>query len=323
MERSPELEAVIKRMWHAWANQDVDAVTNMMVPDPGYRMILGADDEWFQGDVARYITERSRVLGVERVEFDRVEAYEHGDVGWAATEVTIIRAEGETTRARNTVVFLLDGGVWRAAQLHTSVGVSRTEEFGVAINEGLEALLTALDADSHRLLDRVSSGAGTVTLVFTDIEGSTQLAETIGDATWLEILTDHFTAVRTATETVGGTVVKTLGDGAMLAFPTATAGIEASVAIQRGATKASVPLRVGVHSGEAVHVGDDYLGIAVNKAARIASAASGGEILLSSTAFELAGSHGYEWGEERLAELKGLAGSHRLIPLLWEGTRSG
>jgi adenylate cyclase len=322
MERSPELEAVIKRMWHAWASQDIEAVTNMIMSDPGYRMILSADDEWFQGDVARYTIGRSQVLGVERIEFERVEAYEHGQFGWAATEVTICRAEGATTRARNTMVFILDGGNWRSVQHHTSTGVSRTEEFGVTINEGLEALLTTLDAESHRVLDRVGSGAGTVTLVFTDIEGSTRLAETLGDATWLEILTDHLADVRAATETAGGAIVKTLGDGAMLAFPTATSGIEASVAIQRSATEASVPLRVGVHSGEAVHVGDDYLGIAVNKAARVASAASGGEILLSSAAFELAGAHQYEWGEERVAELKGLAGSHRLIPLLWETTRT-
>jgi class 3 adenylate cyclase len=322
MERSPELEAVVKRMWHAWASQDIEAVTNLIMRDPGYRMILSADDEWFQGDLARYTVERSRVLGVERIEFDRVEAYEHGEFGWAASEVTIFRSEGATTKARNTMVFILDGGMWRAVQHHTSTGVSRAEEFGVTINEGLEALLTTLDEDSNRLLDRVSSGAGTVTLVFTDIEGSTRLAEAAGDAKWLASLGDHFDDVRTATEAAGGTVVKTLGDGAMLAFPTATAAIEASVAIQRSATEASVPLRVGVHSGEAVHVGDDYLGIAVNKAARVASAASGGEILLSSAAFELAGANQYEWGEERVAELNGLAGSHRLIPLLWETTRT-
>lgn len=320
MERSPELEAVIKRMWEAWARRDLDAVTNMVSRHPGYRMILSADDEWFQGDVARMITGRSRVMGVERIEFGRVEAYQHGDVGWAATEVTIFREGGDATTARNTVVFLLEAGVWRSVQHHTSTGVTREEEFGVAISQGLEELLTSLDADSRSRLDGLSSTAGTITLVFTDIEGSTRLAEAAGDASWLETLEAHFADLRAAAKGSGGTVVKTLGDGAMLAFPTATGAVEASVAIQRASTDAGIPVRVGVHSGEAVHVGDDYLGIAVNKAARVASAAAGGEILLSSSSFELVGSERHAWGEERVGELKGLTGSHRLIPLLWSAS---
>jgi class 3 adenylate cyclase len=318
MERSPELEAVIKRMWQAWADQDLETVQNMVLDHPGYRMILSSDDEWFQGDVARYVTARSGVLGVERLEFNRVEAYQRGDVGWAAVEVVISLSGGDATIVRNTAVFVLEGGVWRAVQHHTSSGVSPADQFGVAVNEGLEALLTTLGAESGRILDRVAGGAGTVTLVFTDIEGSTRLAETAGDTRWLATLGDHFSDVEDAAEKAGGSVVKTLGDGAMLAFPTATGAVDAAARIQRTATATAIPVRIGIHSGEAVHVGDDYLGIAVNKAARVASAASGGEILLSSAAFELVGPHRHEWGQERVAELKGLAGSHRLIPMLWD-----
>jgi len=77
-------------------------------------------------------------------------------------------------------------------------------------------------------------------------------------------------------------------------------------------------VRIGIHTGDAVQAEADYAGIAVNKTARITSAASGGEILASSITVELADSLGFQFGPERSAELKGISGTHRLIPVVWE-----
>ena len=85
-------------------------------------------------------------------------------------------------------------------------------------------------------------------------------------------------------------------------------------------TDNEIRVRIGIHTGEAISVGDDYAGLAVAKAARIASAAAGGEILVSSATRELISQFDYQFDSERVAELKGIDGSHRIYPLIWVDT---
>jgi class 3 adenylate cyclase len=80
---------------------------------------------------------------------------------------------------------------------------------------------------------------------------------------------------------------------------------------------AEFSVRVGLHSGDVIHAEGDYVGMTVNKAARIAAAARGGEIMVSAVTAELVGDHGFEFGEPMTVTLKGLAGTHRIIPLTW------
>jgi predicted ATPase/class 3 adenylate cyclase len=129
---------------------------------------------------------------------------------------------------------------------------------------------------------------GTVTFLFTDIEGSTRLLKELGDA-YGAVQTDHMRLMREAIATGEGTEVGTEGDSFFAAFPTARGAVRAAVTAQRRLHERNWshgrPLRVrmGMHTGEARLGGDNYLGIDVNRAARIAAAGHGGQVLISDT----------------------------------------
>ena len=127
---------------------------------------------------------------------------------------------------------------------------------------------------------------GTVTFLFTDIEGSTRLMQELGPV-YPSVQNDAATIVRRAIAEGGGREVRTEGDAFFVAFETATGAIAAAAAAQRGLhghpwpNGISLRIRMGIHTGSGVLGGDDYLGLDVNRAARIAAAASGGQILVS------------------------------------------
>jgi class 3 adenylate cyclase len=157
-----------------------------------------------------------------------------------------------------------------------------------------------------------------MTLVFTDIVDSTAQAEAMGDRKWVERVARHDSVIREVTESHGGAVVKMLGDGSMLAFDSARAAIRASVDIQRAFEAEQFSVRIGVHAGDVVRSENDILGLTVNKAARVAAATEGGTIMASSTVIDLVGSlQGVESGDAVTVTLKGLSGTHRLVPIEW------
>ena len=168
-------------------------------------------------------------------------------------------------------------------------------------------------------------GGGTLTIVFSDIEQSTRRSEELGDGAWVRLLGLHNSIVRRHLERHGGHEVKAQGDGFMLAFPSARAAVLCSIDIQRtlDAHGRSQPadllrVRIGLHTGEALMEDGDLFGHSVVLAARIAGQARGGEILVSSLVREIVESRGdLTFGETREAELKGLAGAHRLHPISW------
>ena len=130
---------------------------------------------------------------------------------------------------------------------------------------------------------------GTVTFLFTDIEGSTRLLQEFGDRCAV-ILLEHAAIVRRAIAECGGVEVSTEGDSFFVAFASPTGALMGAVAAQRGLAATDWPegavvrVRMGLHTGEGVLGGDDYLGIDVNRAARIAAAGHGGQILISEAA---------------------------------------
>ena len=158
-----------------------------------------------------------------------------------------------------------------------------------------------------------------MTLVFTDIVDSTVFAESIGDAAWVETVGAHETAIRSITAAHGGRVIKFLGDGSMLAFESARAAVRAAVDIQRANADSPFAIRIGIHTGETIRTADDILGLTVNKAARIASAAGAGQILASSTTRDMVGSlDGVQIGEPQIVSLKGFSDTHQIVLLDWE-----
>lgn len=129
---------------------------------------------------------------------------------------------------------------------------------------------------------------GTVTFLFTDVEGSTRLLKELRDG-YGDVLAEHQRILREAFEAAGGQEIDTQGDSFFVAFPRAKDAVNAATAVQRALAAhrwpkgAAVRVRIGLHTGEPTLGDERYVGIGVHKTARIAAAAHGGQILLSNT----------------------------------------
>ncbi len=156
--------------------------------------------------------------------------------------------------------------------------------------------------------------SGTVTFLFTDVEGSTRLLKQLGPG-YAELLAEHHRILRSAFVAHGGTEVDNQGDSFFVAFQTAKEAVAAAVDAQRDLfaeawpAGAQVRVRMGLHTGEPRRGADRYVGIGVHRAARIGVAGHGGQVLLSSTTKELAeedlpaGVSIIDLGERRLKDL--------------------
>jgi len=179
--------------------------------------------------------------------------------------------------------------------------------------------------DTNRLLGSRDYD-GTITIVFSDIESSTEQATSMGDSAWMRVLNRHNEIIRRNLRQWSGHEVKNQGDGFMLTFPGARRALRCMIAVQQDLAAAeaddqgAVRIRIGVHTGEVVADGDDIFGRHVMMAARVAGQARGGEILASSLVREIASARGdLRFGEPRSVTLKGLEGDHLVYPVEWEG----
>lgn len=166
---------------------------------------------------------------------------------------------------------------------------------------------------------------GTVTILFSDIEGYTMLTERLGDLAAQEVLKAHNAIVRSELAENDGYEVKSQGDGFMVAFPSARKALACAIAIQRSMEKWSlehptetVRVRMGLHTGEALLEDGDFTGRTVILASRIAAQADGGEILVSSVVKELTESIGqFDFDAGHEVVLKGLSQPYRVHSVLW------
>ena len=187
------------------------------------------------------------------------------------------------------------------------------EEF---LREGEEAPTEAPEAGGFR------------TILFTDIEGSTALTQRLGDAGAREVLREHERIVREALKSHGGSELKTMGDGFMASFSSATRALESAIAMQRafeawnagGGAHGRAPLRVriGLNAGEPIAEDEDLFGTAVIEAARIAATAKGGEILVSNVVRELAKGKDFLFVDRGEVTLKGFDEPVRLFEVRWQ-----
>lgn len=169
--------------------------------------------------------------------------------------------------------------------------------------------------------------SGTITFLFTDIEGSTRLLKQLGDR-YADVLADHHRSLSNAFAQHGGRVVDTQGDAFFVAFPRARDAVEAAVAAQRALAAQKWPdaielrVRMGIHTGEPTAGTDRYVGLGVHQAARISAIAHGGQVLLSTATRELVkdelpkGVGLRDLGEHRL---KDLDRPERVFQLVVEG----
>jgi predicted ATPase/class 3 adenylate cyclase len=146
--------------------------------------------------------------------------------------------------------------------------------------------------------------SGTVTFLFTDVEGSTRLLHELGARYYAEALAEHRRALREAFACHGGVEVDTQGDAFFIAFATAQAALAAAAQAQAELDEGPIRVRMGIHTGAPLLTEEGYVGADVHRAARIAAAGHGGQVLVSSaTAALVETSHLRNLGEHRLKDL--------------------
>lgn len=166
---------------------------------------------------------------------------------------------------------------------------------------------------------------GTLTILVTDMVGSTELAERLGDTKWWEILQAHNAFVRAELERHGGIEVKAQGDGFLAVFASARQAILSAVDIQQAAARYSaenpsqrIQLRIGLHTGETVESDGDVFGQNVILAVRIADAASPGDVMVSGLTHDLTAAAGdLRFGPGEEVALKGFSAPWRVHRVAW------
>ena len=151
--------------------------------------------------------------------------------------------------------------------------------------------------------------AGTVTFLFTDVEGSTRLLDDLGPDAYADVLAEHRRVVREACASFGGVEVDTQGDAFFFAFPTAPTRLARPRAMTELLTVGPIRVRIGLHTGTPLLTDEGYVGDDVHRAARIAAAGHGGQVLVSSSTASA----------RRCVELRDL-GEHRFKDLSAPGT---
>jgi class 3 adenylate cyclase len=146
--------------------------------------------------------------------------------------------------------------------------------------------------------------SGTVTFLFTDVEGSTRLLHELGADAYAVALAEHRCILRGAFGDHGGVEVDTQGDAFFVAFPTAPGALEAAAEALAGLAPGLIRVRIGIHTGTPHVTEEGYVGADVHRAARIAACGHGGQVLVSAATAALLGEEGLrDLGEHRLKDL--------------------
>jgi class 3 adenylate cyclase len=325
MEPSEEIRSVIRRFYEALRDGDEEAVSNRISRQPGFERYGSDPEEWWRdGEEAALIFKQQMREMNGGYPFELIEeptGYREGNVGWGGFQTWITDPAGGALW-RATFVLHLEHGDWRIVQAHSAIPVTNVSR-GFELTRSVDQIAEAVSA-ARPDLSASSAPDGTVTIAFTDIEGSTRLNDFLGDQRWLEILRAHNDVVKDVTTEHGGTIVKGQGDGFMLAFPSARRALHCAGAIERAVTDrfddpgSPIRVRIGIHVGESVREADDFFGHAVSYAARIANEAIGGEVVVSSLVHELLAPTGeFEFGDPREVDLKGISGGHRIFPAVF------
>jgi class 3 adenylate cyclase len=226
--------------------------------------------------------------------------------------------EGQLAETRNPRAVLTVGRV--ATKVVEAAARAREHGVGRMVLASLEDL-SRWAGEQRAAIGRMAAADGTVTIMFSDIEGSTALNASLGDARWVRVLAAHDELVETYVEKYRGLIVKTQGDGHMVVFTTPELALSAALDIQRafGAKwnhsrelrRTPIRVRIGLHTGTAIERDGDYLGQNVALAARVAAQADGGETLVTGEIAE-ACAEAFVFAPAALVELKGFEGEQQL-----------
>ena len=218
-------------------------------------------------------------------------------------------ARGLASRIQGARLALLEGSSGAPFLGDTEAVLEAIDEF---LGEGEEPVAEAPEAGAFR------------TVLFTDVEGSTSLTQRLGDARVRELLRAHERIVRDALRSHGGSEVKTMGDGFMASFSSATRALECAIAMQRAfaehneTAEEAIRVRIGLNAGEPIAEEADLFGTAVIVAARIAAKAEGEEIMAANVVRELAAGKGFLFSDRGDVVLRGFEDPVRLYEVRWQ-----
>lgn len=316
---SPELAAIAQRWLETYAARNSAAILKLFSRSDCVTYLGSDEGEIFAGDDLRTMfgafTDHQVVLELEDMQANGFEA---GTFGWAYATFTVYSPDADMRVSfRSTLIFSLEDAVWNIVHVHNSNPKPNMESMGYTSPnlEKLAAAVHSTDVDLGR--------TGIASVMFTDIVDSTALAAATGDAKWSRIVTDHVATLTTCVERLGGTFVKSLGDGTLSTFASAGSAMQAAQTIMTAmAASTSEPrlrLRIGIHTGDVVEANGDFLGSVVNKAARVAAFAAPDETRVSdATRAMIGGSSDFAFSDAVSVPLKGLEGEHLIYRLGWQ-----
>lgn len=247
-------------------------------------------------------------------------ALETGAIAVLAVLLARSRREVEELQQRtDTRIRLLSGGREALKTVWNTANLMRKEGFGAAVRSSIEDLADWAEVERPDLA-RVTPD-GRVVILFSDIEESTALNERIGDRAWVKLISSHDKLVSDLVQRRSGHVVKSQGDGFMIAFARPEQAVRCGIDVQRALRKDAkrkrhekIRVRIGIHMGRSVRRGDDLFGRNVAMAARVAAQAVGGEVLVSEPVRDaVADCDDIRFDKGRKVELKGFTGDHRLF----------
>ena len=214
-----------------------------------------------------------------------------------------VRADGRSLRAEARADLREGRYVALEVSVHDADGelVSSAYSIGAIIDNASRQQRSAPEA--KRIL---------ATLLFTDVVGSTERAEQLGDDRWRALLDEHYSAIRTEVVRHNGIEVNTTGDGMLIRFDAPIRAVECARAIVASIQRLGLSIRTGIHTGECDLKGRSLTGMAVHIAARVQAHANPGEILVSNVVKDLALGSGVRFEERGAFILKGVPGDWRL-----------
>ena len=335
MEPSPLIVSIALRMFEMLKgittednfDEKFREVQDTFSKDPGALSIGTAPGEWWRGPDA---VEASglmqlmefRELGGFDVEVQEIWGYQEGSVGWFACQGLFKIGALTPAPLRVTGIVHQEGLHWKFVHLQFSQPVDSPEVELVLGRPMTSVVDDIVELVKDNIMPSAAVGAdGSVSIMFTDIEGSTSLLESLGESRWLELLHWHDDIIRLQTGVFGGVVVKGQGDGFMLAFPAVGTAAACAMAIQRafdsGWNGVDVPIRIGIHSGNAESENGDYFGREVVVAARVSGEAAGGEILVTEEVQKRLGGT-IPLKSARIVSLRGLTGEFSTFSVMWK-----
>jgi len=245
----------------------------------------------------------------------------------ALADVLLERAaEGDAERALKLLNQVLDiGGEINSPLLVQDALAKKLEIQGIDASSTQHSIYSVAQSVQDRRPDLGSHAGsdGTVTLMFSDMEGFTAMTERLGDSGAHRVIQSHNGIVREHVELFGGREVDSQGDGFLIAFKTSHDGVSAAVALQRAFASYSeanpeepIRIRIGLHTGEAIRDADKFFGRTVIMACRIADQAHAAEILISGDVHDAVGKE-FAVSDPHELTLKGFSGTFAVYPVSW------